>query len=131
MRNTIIALIVGIALGIGGSVVATKTGLIGGHHEEEVGEHGHGKSSGGHGHGEGEEGGDPLKLTAEQMDTKADVTLEKEGEGFAITSVHLTLQAKIPGADKAKFEELAGKAKAGCPVLKLLNTKITLDATLV
>jgi organic hydroperoxide reductase OsmC/OhrA len=45
-------------------------------------------------------------------------------------SVHLTLAAKIAGADKAKFEELAGKAKAGCPVSKLLNTKITLDATL-
>ena len=70
------------------------------------------------------------KLTAEQMETKADVTLEKVGDGFAITSVHLTLTAKIPGADKATFEELAGKAKAGCPVSKLLNTKITLDATL-
>src|SRR5712672_1624165 len=70
------------------------------------------------------------KLTAEQMETKADVTLEKQGDGFAITSVHLALTAKIPGADKAKFEELAGKAKAGCPVSKLLNTKITLDATL-
>ena len=45
--------------------------------------------------------------------------------------VHLTLTAKIPGADKAKFEELAGMAKAGCPVSKLLNTKITLDATLL
>ena len=70
------------------------------------------------------------KLTAEQMETKADVTLEKQGDGFAITSVHLTLNAKIPGADKATFEELAGKAKAGCPVSKLLNTKITLDAML-
>jgi lipoyl-dependent peroxiredoxin len=70
------------------------------------------------------------KLTAEQMETKAEVTLEKRGEGFAITSVHLTLNAKVPGADKAKFEELAGKAKAGCPVSKVLNTKITLDATL-
>jgi len=70
------------------------------------------------------------KLTAERMETSADVTLEKQGDGFAITSVHLTLNAKIPGADKAKFEELAGKAKAGCPVSKLLNTKITLDATL-
>ena len=70
------------------------------------------------------------KLTAEHMETKADVTLEKQGDGFAITSVHLTLNAKIPGADKATFEELAGKAKAGCPVSKLLNTKITLDATL-
>jgi lipoyl-dependent peroxiredoxin len=71
------------------------------------------------------------KLTAEQMETKADVTLEKQGDGFAITSVHLTLTAKIPGADKAKFEELAAMAKAGCPVSKLLNTKITLDATLL
>src|SRR6476660_9133417 len=70
------------------------------------------------------------KLVAEQMDTKAEVTLEKLNDGFAITSVHLTLNAKVPGADKAKFEELAGKAKAGCPVSKLLNAKITLDATL-
>jgi len=53
------------------------------------------------------------KLTAEHMETKADVTLEKQGDGFAITSVHLTLNAKIPGADKATFEELTGKAKAG------------------
>jgi len=71
------------------------------------------------------------KLTAEQMDTKADVTLEKVADGFAITAVHLTLRAKIPGADRAKFEELAAKAKAGCPVSKLLNAKITLDAALV
>jgi osmotically inducible protein OsmC len=71
------------------------------------------------------------KLKADQMDTKADVTLEKQGDGFAITSVHLTLRAKIPGADKATFDQLAAKAKAGCPVSKLLNTKITLDAALV
>jgi osmotically inducible protein OsmC len=71
------------------------------------------------------------KLTAEKMETQADVTLEKQGDGFAITSVHLTLKAKIPGVEDAKFQELAAKAKAGCPVSKLLNTKITLDATLV
>src|SRR5260370_381892 len=71
------------------------------------------------------------KLTAEQMETKADVTLEKVGDGFAITSVHLTLNAKIPGADNAKFQELAGMANAGCPVSKLLNTKIPLEATLL
>jgi osmotically inducible protein OsmC len=70
------------------------------------------------------------KLTAEHMETKADVTLDKVADGFAITSVHLTLTAKIPGADKAKFDELTAMAKAGCPVSKLLNTKITLDATL-
>src|SRR3954449_7258076 len=71
------------------------------------------------------------KLTAERMDTTAEVTIEKVADGFAITSVHLTLKAKIPGADKAKFDELTTKAKAGCPVSKLLNTKITLDASLV
>ncbi len=70
------------------------------------------------------------KLTAERMDTTAGVTLEKVADGFAITAVHLTLRAKVPGADPAKFEELAGKAKAGCPVSKLLNAKITLDAAL-
>jgi osmotically inducible protein OsmC len=71
------------------------------------------------------------KLTAEHMETKADVTLEKEGAGFAITKVHLTLSAKIPGADQAKFEELTAMAKAGCPVSKLLKAEITLDATLL
>jgi lipoyl-dependent peroxiredoxin len=45
--------------------------------------------------------------------------------------VHLTLNAKVPGADKAKLEELAGKAKAGCPISKLFNTKITLETTLL
>lgn len=70
------------------------------------------------------------KLTADQMETKADVTLEKQGDGFAITAVHLTLTAKIPGADDATFQDCAAKAKAGCPVSKLLNTKITLDAKL-
>jgi osmotically inducible protein OsmC len=71
------------------------------------------------------------KLTAEKMETQADVTLEKVADGFAITAVHLTLKAKIPGADNAKFQELAAKAKAGCPVSKVLNAKITLDASLV
>src|SRR5215510_10384895 len=64
------------------------------------------------------------KLTAERMETKAEVTLEKATEGFVISAVHLTLSAKIPGATQATFEELAGKAKAGCPVSKLLNAKI-------
>src|SRR5580765_942592 len=52
------------------------------------------------------------KLTAEQMDTSAEVTLEKVGEGFSITAVHLTLKAKVPGADDATFQSLAAKAKA-------------------
>jgi osmotically inducible protein OsmC len=71
------------------------------------------------------------KLKADQMDTTAEVTLEQVPDGFAITSVHLTLNAKIPGADQATFEKLAAKAKAGCPVSKLLKAEITLDAKLV
>ena len=70
-------------------------------------------------------------LTAEKMETQADVTLTKQPDGFAITAVKLTLKAKIPGADNAKFQELAAKAKAGCPVSKLLKADITLDAKLV
>ena len=71
------------------------------------------------------------KLTAEQMDTSAKVTLEQVEGGYAITAVHLTLKAKIPGADQATFEKLTGMAKAGCPVSKVLKAEITLDATLV
>jgi lipoyl-dependent peroxiredoxin len=71
------------------------------------------------------------KLTAERMETTARVTLEKLDGGYAITAVHLTLNAKIPGADQATFEKFAGMAKAGCPVSKLLNAEITLEASLV
>lgn len=69
-------------------------------------------------------------LTAERIETQAEISLEKQAEGFAITASHLTVRAKIPGATEAKFQELAGKAKAGCPVSKLLNAKITMDAKL-
>lgn len=71
------------------------------------------------------------KFTSEQMDTSAKVTLEQIDSGFAITAVHLTLKAKIPGIDQATFEELTAKAKAGCPVSKVLKANITLDASLV
>jgi lipoyl-dependent peroxiredoxin len=71
------------------------------------------------------------KLTATQMDTTAEVALEQVEAGYAITSVHLTLRAKVPGASPAVFAELAGKAKAGCPVSKLFKTEITLDAALI
>ena len=70
-------------------------------------------------------------LIATQMDTSARVTLEQIEGGFAISAVHLTLRAKIPGTDQAKFTELANKAKAGCPVSKVLKADITLDAALV
>jgi lipoyl-dependent peroxiredoxin len=70
-------------------------------------------------------------FTASEMNTKSDITLEKQGEGFAITKAHLTLRATIPGIDAAKFQELAGMAEKGCPVSKLLKAEITLDAALV
>ena len=70
-------------------------------------------------------------LIAERMETFATVTLEQVDDGFAITAVHLKIEARIPGADQATFENLAGIAKAGCPVSKLLKAEITLDATLV
>jgi osmotically inducible protein OsmC len=70
-------------------------------------------------------------ITAQELNAKAEVTLVKDGDGFSITKSHLTLRAKIPGIDNAKFQDLAGKAKAGCPVSKLLKAEITLDASLV
>jgi osmotically inducible protein OsmC len=70
-------------------------------------------------------------LTATRMDTSAVVTLEKVDDGFAITASRLTLKADVPGVDAARFQELAEKAKAGCPVSKLFNATITLDATLI
>lgn len=69
-------------------------------------------------------------LTADSINTTAAVTLEKLADGFTITAVHLQLTARIPGADQAQFETIANKAKVGCPVSKLLNAKITLDAKL-
>ena len=69
-------------------------------------------------------------LVADSIKTSAAVTLEKIGDGFSITAVHLDLVAKIPGATGQTFEEAANKAKAGCPVSKLLNAKITLQSTL-
>ena len=69
-------------------------------------------------------------LKADIIDTKAEVTLDQVEGGFAITAVHLILKAKIPGATQQQFDELTKKAKEGCPVSKVLNAKITLDATL-
>jgi osmotically inducible protein OsmC len=69
-------------------------------------------------------------FTAERIETSAAVTLEKLETGFTITAVHLQLRAKIPGVDQAAFEAVANKAKEGCPVSKVLNAKITLDAQL-
>jgi osmotically inducible protein OsmC len=68
---------------------------------------------------------------ADEMNTKAEISLVKQGDGFAITKSQLTLRAKIPGIDSAKFQELAGMAEKGCPVSKVLNCEISLDAALV
>ena len=69
-------------------------------------------------------------LIADRIETKANVTLEQKVGGFAITAVHLTLRAKVPGASQSDFDEAAQAAKAGCPVSKLLRAEITLDSTL-
>jgi lipoyl-dependent peroxiredoxin len=71
------------------------------------------------------------ELVAESMETDAKVTLEQVEGGYAITAVHLTLKAKVPGADQATFAKLAATAKANCPVSKLFKAEITLDATLL
>ncbi len=73
---------------------------------------------------------DQAGLTAEHIETRAQVSLEKQGDGFAITRVHLTCQAKVPGADQATFDRIAEATKQGCPVSKVLNADISLDASL-
>jgi osmotically inducible protein OsmC len=69
-------------------------------------------------------------MTADSIETRAEVTLEKKDGGFLITAVHLLLRAKIPGADRAAFEKAVETAKTGCPVSKVLNATITLEAVL-
>jgi osmotically inducible protein OsmC len=69
-------------------------------------------------------------LTAESITTTAEVRLEKLDSGFAITKIHLTVRARVPGADAESFATAANNAKAGCPVSKVLNAEITMDAAL-
>jgi len=73
----------------------------------------------------GEEG-----FTPDSIDTKATATLEKTDEGFTVTTLDLEMEAAIPKIDQKQFEEIANKAKAGCPISRLLNAKITLKARL-
>ncbi len=70
-------------------------------------------------------------MTAESIDTTATVTFEKVNDAFTITSSHLKTSVRIPNADAAAFQKAAEGAKAGCPISRLLNTTITLDAKLV
>jgi osmotically inducible protein OsmC len=69
-------------------------------------------------------------FTAEKLETTRTITLEQKDGGFAITESHLILKAKVPGVTKEAFEAATAGAKAGCPVSKLFNTNITLDAEL-
>ncbi len=66
----------------------------------------------------------------ERIATTARVTLEKLEPGFTVTAVHLVTSARVPGMTAEAFQAAAADAKAGCPISRLLNTKITLDATL-
>lgn len=70
-------------------------------------------------------------MTAESIDTKAIVSLDKGDAGFSVTASHLDTTVKIPNANKAAFDDAVEKAKVGCPISKLLNAKITLNAKLV
>jgi len=69
-------------------------------------------------------------LKATSLETSCTITLEQKDGGFAITESHLELKAKVPGATAAAFEKATKAAETGCPVSKLFNTKITLDAHL-
>jgi osmotically inducible protein OsmC len=66
----------------------------------------------------------------EQVDSKSEVVIDKDGDGFSITLVHLTVTAKIPGIDQSTFQSIAAKAKAGCPISKLIKVEIGFEATL-
>ena len=69
-------------------------------------------------------------FTPDALDTTANLTMEQQGGGYAITAIRLDLRARVPGIDDARFQELAGQAKANCPVSKVLNATISLDAKL-
>ena len=70
-------------------------------------------------------------FTAEAIDTEAAVTLDKVNEAWTITAIHLMTRARVPNIDAPKFAEIAGSAKANCPVSRVLNATITMDAKLV
>ena len=69
-------------------------------------------------------------MTPEEIGTSAAVTIAPDGGGFSITTVHLTVKARIPDADDSAFQKAAADAKAGCPVSKVLDAEITMDASL-
>ncbi|GGL61732.1 OsmC family peroxiredoxin [Wenxinia marina] len=71
-------------------------------------------------------------LTADDIDAKSTISLEEDPQGgFKITRAHLEVTAKVPGASQEQFDKAAQATKTGCPVSKLLNCEVTLDAKLV
>lgn len=68
--------------------------------------------------------------TAESIDTSARVTLSQGSDGFDISKIHLEVEASVSGADNAAFKEAAEMAKANCPVSKVLNAEVTMEAKL-
>src|SRR5260221_2424237 len=69
-------------------------------------------------------------FTPASINTTATITLDKTDAGFSVTESHLDMTAKIPGIDEAQFAAIANGAKAGCPISRLLNAKLSLDAKL-
>jgi osmotically inducible protein OsmC len=69
-------------------------------------------------------------FTAGKLSTEASLTLEQVDGNWTITAIHLTLSGKVPGVDQQTFQQIAAEAKANCPVSRVLNAKITLDAKL-
>ena len=71
------------------------------------------------------------QLVPQELNTRAEVTLEKQDAGFTITKVHLDVQGRVPGADAGRFQALAQKAKDNCPMSKVLRADISMEARLL
>src|SRR5438874_4525068 len=69
-------------------------------------------------------------MTAQSIDTKAALTFEKTDAGFTVTAINLDVKARVPGGNKAAFDKAADEAKKSCPISRLLNTKISMTASL-
>ncbi|HSB45387.1 MAG TPA: OsmC family protein [Nitrospira sp.] len=69
-------------------------------------------------------------LVADRLESTATLSFEKLEAGWTVTEIHLDVRGRVPKADQAAFERAAAAAKTGCPISRLLNTTITMDATL-
>jgi osmotically inducible protein OsmC len=70
-------------------------------------------------------------ITPERIDTTASLNFDKQDGGFGVLGIHLDTKVKLASGDRSKFDAAANAAKTGCPISKLLNTKITMDAKVV